>query len=111
MPPVRVLGTLRRHPEIRWRRTPMDIIQIVPTQAMILHNAAKSVSLKGCLVYSVCSPEPEEGRGQIQAFLDENKNFRLEAEMETAPPRGDYDAFYIWQKWCAYDHADVSAIP
>lgn len=93
--PCTGIGTLRRHPEIRWRRTPFDLLRLAPTQAQILAGASQHVRKGGLLVYSVCSPEPEEGRNQIQAFLENNGAFRLDVEKETAPPEGDYDAFYM----------------
>ena len=58
-------------------------------------NASKHVKKGGTLVYSVCSPEPEEGRDQIRSFVAQNPAFALESELETAPPSGDIDAFYM----------------
>lgn len=59
--PCSALGLVRRHPEIRWRRSEADIAIAAARQAKILSNAAACVAPGGALVYAVCSPEPEEG--------------------------------------------------
>ncbi|GDX79821.1 MFS transporter [Deltaproteobacteria bacterium] len=59
--PCTALGLVRRHPEIRWRRTEADVAIAAARQAKILSNAASCVAPGGALIYAVCSPEPEEG--------------------------------------------------
>ena len=93
--PCTGLGTVRRHPEIRWRRTPLDLGVLSKMQASVLENAACHVEASGILVYSVCSPEPEEGRNIVAEFLEKHSEFRLDLERETAPPKQDEDAFYM----------------
>ncbi len=68
-------GTLRRHPEIRWRLTPEDLPRLASTQRAILGSASALVRPGGRLVYSVCSLEPEEGEDVVSAFLDERPEF------------------------------------
>jgi 16S rRNA (cytosine967-C5)-methyltransferase len=75
-------GTLRRHPEIRWRLTPEALPVLRARQLQILGNAAELVRPGGRLVYSVCSIEPEEGEEVIAAFLAERPQFAR------ADPRG-----------------------
>ncbi len=59
--PCTALGLVRRHPELRWRRTEADVTAAHQRQRRILRNAATVVAPGGSLVYAVCSPEPEEG--------------------------------------------------
>jgi 16S rRNA (cytosine967-C5)-methyltransferase len=68
-------GTLRRHPEIRWRLEPEDLSAHGERQGRILGAAAERVRPGGRLVYSVCSIEPEEGDEVIAAFLAEHPDF------------------------------------
>lgn len=70
-------GTLRRNPEIRWRISPADIVDLTGRQRQLLANAARVVKPGGRLVYSTCSVEPEENEAVVQAFLEDNRNFRL----------------------------------
>ena len=71
-------GTLRRHPDARWRLTPEDPARFAEIQARILRTAADVVSPGGVLVYSTCTLEPEENRERIEAFLDERPDFELD---------------------------------
>ena len=68
-------GTLRRHPEIRWRLKPDELLVLGERQGQILNAAADLVRPGGRLVYSVCSIEPEEGEAVIAAFLAERPEF------------------------------------
>lgn len=68
-------GTLRRHPEIRWRLTPEDLRETTGRQRRILDACAVLVRPGGRMVYSVCSLEPEEGEGTIDAFLSRHPEF------------------------------------
>ncbi len=92
--PCTGLGTVRRHPEIKWRRIPDDMTSAAKIQAVILDRVAAHVAPGGVLVYAVCSSEPEEGTQQIRAFLHRDPSFRLDREFCSAPPADDEDAFY-----------------
>jgi 16S rRNA (cytosine967-C5)-methyltransferase len=107
--PCSGLGTLRRHPELRWRRTPQDISRCAALQQALLRSASALLAPGGVLVYSVCSPEPEEGEAQIKRFLQENPAFSIaaiageslrdaltqEGFVKTLPHRHNADAFFI----------------
>jgi 16S rRNA (cytosine967-C5)-methyltransferase len=90
--PCTGLGTLRRHPEIRWRRQLTDLVSVPPVQAAILSAASEHVRPGGVLVYAVCSPEPEEGRAIVDAFLATHPSFREIEQLHTAPPVDGEDA-------------------
>jgi len=90
--PCTGLGTVRRHPEIRWRRQLVDVLSMPELQGTILESAATHVAPGGRLIYAVCSPEPEEGEGVVQAFLQAHPEFEREQSLSTAPPAGDEDA-------------------
>jgi 16S rRNA (cytosine967-C5)-methyltransferase len=83
--PCSALGTLRRHPELRYRRTPEDVARMVETQAQILDNVAASVRPGGILVYAVCSILPEEGPDQVRAFLERQAGAFAPARLDPAP--------------------------
>lgn len=92
--PCTGLGTIRRHPEIRWRTLPSDPMAMSLTQKPILEAAAACVRSGGRLVYAVCSPEPEEGSMVVEAFLKAHPDFQMDACLDLVPPGGDEDAFY-----------------
>ncbi len=76
--PCSSTGTIRRHPDIPYVKSPKDIEALAQLQARLLDNAASLLKPGGRLVYSTCSLEPEEGEAQIAAFLVRNDALSLE---------------------------------
>jgi 16S rRNA (cytosine967-C5)-methyltransferase len=74
--PCSGLGTIRREPEIRWRRTPDDLPRLAAAQRRLLAGAASAVRPGGHLVYATCSSEPEENEEVVAAFLAARPDFR-----------------------------------
>jgi 16S rRNA (cytosine967-C5)-methyltransferase len=73
--PCSGLGTLRRDPDIKWRRQASDLGPLASAQATLLRHAAKMVVPGGRLVYATCSSEPEENDEVVDAFLRERSDF------------------------------------
>jgi 16S rRNA (cytosine967-C5)-methyltransferase len=67
--PCSSTGTIRRHPDVPWLKSEADIGVLTGLQQRLLDRAAALVKPGGCLVYCVCSLEPEEGVEQIAALL------------------------------------------
>lgn len=53
-------GTLRRHPEIRWRLREEDLGELGRLQRSLVASAAALLAPGGFLLYATCSIEPEE---------------------------------------------------
>ena len=68
--PCSGLGTLRRHPEIRWRIAPADIVEFARVQLGMLQAAAPHVEVGGTLAYATCTVTREENNGVVKAFLE-----------------------------------------
>lgn len=108
--PCTGLGTLREHPEIRWRLQPGDFARIAELQARMLEKGAALLAPGGVLVYSVCSFAPEEGEVVINRFRARHPQFIVDTEhlrgtplvgligadgfMRTRPDRSPYDGFF-----------------
>jgi len=73
--PCSGLGTLRRDPDIRWRRTEADLPALAATQTAMLGHAAETVRTGGRLVYATCSSEPEENEAVAELFLATHADF------------------------------------
>jgi 16S rRNA (cytosine967-C5)-methyltransferase len=73
--PCSGLGTIRRDPEIRWRRVESDLARFADTQLAMLRAAADVVRDGGRIVYSTCSSEPEENDDVLARFLDARGDF------------------------------------
>jgi 16S rRNA (cytosine967-C5)-methyltransferase len=76
--PCSGLGTLRRHPEIRWRRTPESVAELAAAQAVMIRRCADTVRPGGTLVYSVCTITEAEGPAIVEAFLRDRPEFGLD---------------------------------
>ncbi|MGH9141736.1 MAG: 16S rRNA (cytosine(967)-C(5))-methyltransferase RsmB [Vicinamibacterales bacterium] len=67
--PCSGLGTLRRDPDIRWRRREQDLPALAGAELTMLRHAAGRVADRGRLIYATCSSEPEENEAVVAAFL------------------------------------------
>jgi 16S rRNA (cytosine967-C5)-methyltransferase len=67
--PCSGLGTLARHPDIRWRLPPDELPKMAARQGQLLAQLAPLVRPGGLLVYAVCSIEPEENEEVVEPFL------------------------------------------
>ena len=73
--PCSGLGTVRRDPDIRWRRAENDLASLASAQLTMLRHAAETVRSSGRLVYATCSSEPEENDRVVASFLAGNSDF------------------------------------
>jgi 16S rRNA (cytosine967-C5)-methyltransferase len=73
--PCSGLGTLRRNPDLKWRQTPNDLVELTAKQRAILHAAATLVKPGGRLVYGTCSLLREENEGIVEDFLSKHPDF------------------------------------
>lgn len=78
-------GTLRRHPDGKWRLKPEDLVTLTALQRDLLDGAAGIVAPGGLLVYATCSLEPEENELQVDGFLARNPDFEREAAEVVQP--------------------------
>jgi 16S rRNA (cytosine967-C5)-methyltransferase len=85
--PCSGLGTLRRDPDIRWRRNATDLVAMAEDQVALLGRAAETLRPGGRLVYATCSSEPEENQDVVDRFLDTHPSFsRLDLRGQLPSP-------------------------
>jgi 16S rRNA (cytosine967-C5)-methyltransferase len=87
--PCSGLGTLARHPDIRWRAKPGDLPYHAARQGALLRSLSPLVRPGGTLVFATCSPEPEENEGVVEPFLSSHPDFALARAPEWADPLVD----------------------
>jgi 16S rRNA (cytosine967-C5)-methyltransferase len=84
--PCSGLGTIRRDPDIRWRRVESDLGDLARAQGLMIRSAAQTVRPGGTLVYSTCSSEPEENDAVVADFLAEARPFEPVDIRRQRPP-------------------------
>jgi 16S rRNA (cytosine967-C5)-methyltransferase len=104
--PCTGLGTLREHPEIRWRLSERDIQRMAALQKRMLGQAAAAVIEGGVLVYAVCSIAPQEGPEVIAAFLAENPDF----ELDRTPPAAEQFKGFLDRDGCLRTRPDIDGL-
>lgn len=109
--PCSGLGTLRAHPEIRWRRTPEDLERLAARQESIVAQAADLVRPGGRLVYATCTVARVENERVIEGLLARRTDFRVadarghlpaaaaelvagDGMLRTSPEVGGLDGFF-----------------
>ena len=73
--PCSGLGTLRRQPDLKWRRQPEELRRFQMLQLAILRDAARLLKPGGRLVYATCSVLREENEEVAQMFSSAHLNF------------------------------------
>ena len=75
--PCSGLGTIRRDPDIRWRRRAEELAAFADDQVRLLDRAAAVLGPGGRLVYATCSSEPEENEEVVDRFLASRPDVEL----------------------------------
>jgi len=76
--PCSSTGTVRRHPDVPWTKSPEDVARLADLQGRLLRKAARFIAPGGALVFSNCSLDPAEGELLVAEFLAETPDIVLE---------------------------------
>jgi 16S rRNA (cytosine967-C5)-methyltransferase len=91
--PCSALGVIRRHPDIRVRKSPAEIDRLPLLQARLLTSAWRMLATGGRLVYATCTVTRSENRDVITAFLEGTPDANI------VPPEH-------WPGWPGFGEAD-----
>ena len=75
--PCTSVGTIRRNPEIFFKKKPPNILSLVNLQRKLMDKACSFLNKNGIIVYMVCSFLYEETEAQIDYFLNTHKDFSV----------------------------------
>lgn len=105
--PCTGIGTLRRHPDLKWRARPDDAKRLAQQQRALLRAAAQLCENGGRIVYSVCTLTREETL-DMRAFAESLDGFAIEdgapwlnewkispGTYQTDPASGSMDGFFL----------------
>ncbi len=104
--PCAGLGTLRRHPELKLRRSPGDLARLAQVQLAIARRMARYARPGAAVTYSVCSLSRPEGPAIATALLGDGARrssppagfppdvLTPEGDLLTLPSRHGCDGFF-----------------
>lgn len=109
--PCSGFGTLRRNPDLKWKKGEEEIKRLSKLQSTILNHLSGYVKRGGVLVYSTCTVFREENEGVVEPFLNDHPEFHLDPMSEflperfhplirngylkTFPPKDEMDGFFV----------------
>ena len=73
--PCSGVGTLRRNPDILFKKKQPNLDLLAKVQENLINKAAKLLNINGVLIYMVCSFLYDETKNIKNKFLSKNKNF------------------------------------
>ena len=76
--PCSGFGTLRKNPDLKWRKGEGDIKRLSDLQLEILTHLSGHVKKGGVLVYSTCTVFREENEDVVEKFLEGHPEFQLD---------------------------------
>lgn len=97
--PCSASGVVRRHPDAKWLRRPLDIGQFAVVQREIIDALWQVLAPGGTMLYSTCSLFAEENSEQVAAFLRRQQaatgimDANLKSELQLIPT-ADHDGFF-----------------
>ncbi len=108
--PCSGFGTLRKNPDLKWRRGEEDIKRLSELQLSILTHIGDYVKEGGVIVYSTCTVFHEENEDVVERFLSQRPEFKVERIntvvsdecrrfisdpfFKTFPPQNSLDGFF-----------------
>ena len=84
-------GVIRKKPEILYSKNKENIEELAKLQLEILNSAADILKDGGELIYSTCTITDEENTNNIEKFLKEREEFKVEKLYIPENISGDYD--------------------
>ena len=99
-------GTLRKHPELKWRISAAEIERLAAEGLAMVRGASECVRPGGLLVLITCSIEPEENEAVAAALLESRTDFRRrDLRVDLRPPAEEHVAGPgLWRLLPAADH-------
>jgi 16S rRNA (cytosine967-C5)-methyltransferase len=83
--PCTGLGTMRRKPDIKWRRHIKDTYRLSRLQKELLSHAAQFLKAGGVLVYATCTVLGDENESVAQHLSESHPELAIESAAENLP--------------------------
>jgi len=104
--PCSSTGTVRRHPDVPWTKSPAEVDKLAGVQRRLLDAAVRLTRPGGRIVFSNCSLDPMEGETMVAAFLTSNPDVATDPVAPDEFP--DLTGFITPQGWLRTTPADLT---
>jgi len=106
-PPCSDLGTLQSRPDVRWRKDPAQVKELVALQRRIVAAGSQALRPGGRMVYSTCTIDPAENEALVTDLTQKDRSFRSSdlsvaypgfargVFLQTLPHRDGTDGFFV----------------
>ena len=96
--PCSATGTIRKHPEVAWLKTEIDVAKLAHLQSQLLDSAVDMVVPGGYVLFATCSLQAEEGPNQIDSLVARNGSVKVLETLRCLPSdqaeAGGQDGFF-----------------
>ena len=93
--PCSGLGTIKRHPDSKWKLKNEDIENYIKIQSFLLEDYKGVINGSKKIIYATCSILPSEGEWQVKRFIEKNPDYELRKELRIHPHQYPCDGFYM----------------
>jgi 16S rRNA (cytosine967-C5)-methyltransferase len=83
--PCSALGTISRHPDVKWSHREGDIRRLSKLQASLLDCAVDLLRPGGRMLYATCTISRDENEGVVEACAGKHRSIFIEDLRKTAP--------------------------
>lgn len=88
--PCSSTGTVRRHPDVPWTKTPEDVAKLADLQRRLLAHALTLIHPSGMVVFSNCSLDPSEGEELVQELLAKRSDVAVDPILPEELPGAEH---------------------
>ncbi|MGM8211802.1 16S rRNA (cytosine(967)-C(5))-methyltransferase RsmB [Virgibacillus sp. W0430] len=85
--PCSGLGVIQGKPDVKYNKSEQDIVRLASIQLEILESVAPLLKKDGLLMYSTCTVDPTENESVVQAFIQRNTDFHVDASFFEQLPK------------------------
>jgi 16S rRNA (cytosine967-C5)-methyltransferase len=93
--PCSGLGTIKRHPDIKWKLKEEDIKRCISIQHELLELHRHLIHRSGKIIYATCSMLPSESEQQVKELIHKYPEHQLNRALRTHPHLHSCDGFYM----------------
>ena len=99
-------GTLRKHPELKWRLSEPEIGRLAAAAGRLVRASATLVKRGGCLIVITCSLEEDENEAVVDSLLEREREFERVAldGLLPEPLVRHIEGKGLWRLWTSDDH-------